>query len=140
MLLFSMFAIGIAVGALSGTLGVGGGFMMVPILVLVAGLEQHVAQGTSLLAILPISLLGAWSARRRGLVDVGRGLTLGTIGVIGSVVASQLAVHFVPGSALKYAFAALLALVAARMLFSSLVSRGRSGAGATDSPFPGERG
>lgn len=130
-----MFGIGIAVGALSGTLGLGGGFLMVPALVLVAGLEQHVAQGTSLLAMLPISLLGAWSARRRGLVDVGRGFTLGAIGIVGSVAASQIAVRLVPGSTLKTAFAVVLAFVALRMLYASFVS-GRAGGSTYDGGDP----
>jgi uncharacterized membrane protein YfcA len=131
-----LFVIGIGVGAVSGALGVGGGFIMVPVLVLVAGLDQHMAQGTSLLAIFPITLFGALSARRRGLVDVSRGLALGAIGVIGSVAASQIAVNFVPGSTLKTGFAVLLAIVALRMLYSGLVSERRPSTSRGGPPAP----
>lgn len=112
-----LFVIGTAIGGLSGALGVGGGFLLIPALVLIGGLDQHTAHGTSLLAIVPISVYGVTSLRRRGLGKrVGRGLSLGVIGVAGSVVASQLAVRLVPGHALRLAFAGLLVLVGLQML------------------------
>lgn len=60
---------GVAVGALSAAFGVGGGLLMVPILVLGYGLEQHAAQGTSLVVIVPTAFAGALAHHRRGLVD-----------------------------------------------------------------------
>lgn len=52
-------AAGLVAGVLSGLLGVGGGVIMVPLLVLLAGASQHEAHATSLGAIVPIALIGA---------------------------------------------------------------------------------
>ena len=134
--LLLLFVIGLGVGALSGTLGVGGGFLMVPVLVLIGGLDQHTAQGTSLLAILPISILGAVTVRRRGVADLGRGLSLGAIGVVGSLVAAQVAVRFIPGSQLRIAFAAVLLVVAAQMLRGARWPSFRGAAPGSDSKEP----
>ena len=62
---------GLVIGILSGLSGVGGGVLMVPLLVLGFGVAQRVAQGTSLLAIIPISALGALVHLRNGEVDGG---------------------------------------------------------------------
>jgi uncharacterized membrane protein YfcA len=52
-------AIGAIAGLAGGLLGVGGGFVMVPLQVIWAGFDQHKASGTSLAAILPIGLVAA---------------------------------------------------------------------------------
>ena len=64
--------IGLAAGALGGLLGVGGGVLFVPGLVIVVGLTQHEAEGTSLLAIVPVALVGALSQDRYGNVRRAR--------------------------------------------------------------------
>ena len=55
---------GLVVGVLSGLIGIGGGVLLVPIMVLGFGFGQHLAQGTSLAAILPSSLVGAYLGAR----------------------------------------------------------------------------
>lgn len=60
---------GIAAGVLAGLFGVGGGILFVPALALIIGMEQRLAIGTSLLAIVPVSLVGSWRQHRAGTVD-----------------------------------------------------------------------
>ena len=63
--------LGLAAGILSGLLGIGGGILIVPALVLGFGLSQHLAQGTTLaLMVPPIGLLAAWTYYKQGFVDV----------------------------------------------------------------------
>ncbi len=52
--------LGVAAGAVAGLFGVGGGIIFVPTLTLVIGLGQLEAEATSLLAIIPVALLGSW--------------------------------------------------------------------------------
>jgi hypothetical protein len=66
-------ATGTAAGLFSGLLGVGGGILFVPALTLVLSLSQVRAQATSLLAIIPVALVGAWRQRRYGNVAVPDG-------------------------------------------------------------------
>jgi uncharacterized protein len=111
--------IGLVGGLLSGLLGVGGGFVMVPLLVLWAKLPQHRAIGTSLLAIIPIAIVGAliyyFQGGDRPQVDLGFALLL----VIGSVIGAYLgarAMNRVPEAQLKIAIAVLLAVVGLKEL------------------------
>jgi uncharacterized membrane protein YfcA len=69
LLLLLLVPIGVAVGAFSAAFGIGGGLMMVPVMVIAYGLDQHAAQGTSLVVIVPTALVGAIAHHRRGLVD-----------------------------------------------------------------------
>ena len=80
--------IGIAAGVTSGMLGVGGGVVFVPGLVFVLGMSQLGAEATSLLAIVPVALVGAWRQHRYGNVRWRDGLlvaALSPLGVIGGV-------------------------------------------------------
>ncbi len=64
-------SLGVLAGSLSGLLGIGGGVILVPSLVLVFGYSQHMAQGTTLvLMIPPIGLLAAWNYYKKGGVDL----------------------------------------------------------------------
>ncbi|GLV46981.1 UPF0721 transmembrane protein [Thermus sp. LT1-2-5] len=94
-------------GFLSGMMGVGGGTIMVPAMVLLLGMPQHAAQGTSLLAMVPASLVGAYTHLRLG--NVERELALGLVpGVLlGTFFGGELA-HFLPEGALRGVFAAVL--------------------------------
>ena len=94
-------------GFLSGMMGVGGGTIMVPAMVLLLGMPQHTAQGTSLLAMVPASLVGAHTHLRLGNVD--RDLALGLVpGVlVGTFLGGELA-HVLPEGALRLVFAAVL--------------------------------
>ncbi len=98
---------GVLVGLLTGIAGVGGGFAIVPALVLIAGLPMHLASGTSLVLITTNSLvalaaLGHWPAAELPLM-----LPLVGGGVLGAVAGQRLAPHL-PDRRLRQGFAALL--------------------------------
>jgi uncharacterized membrane protein YfcA len=66
-----MLLVGVAIGTLSGLSGIGGGVLLVPVLAIGFGIGQRVAQGTSLLAVLPTAAFGALVHHRQGDVDLG---------------------------------------------------------------------
>jgi uncharacterized membrane protein YfcA len=107
-------AIGLAGGFLAGLLGVGGGVLFVPGLVLFLGLDQHHAEATSLLAIVPVALVGAWRQDRYGNVRRADALLLGVLSVVGTAGGVALA-NSLSGAALRDAFAVLMVLVAAQL-------------------------
>ena len=72
-------AIGLAAGVVAGLLGVGGGVLFVPGLVLFLGLGQHQAEATSLLAIVPVAIVGTYSQDRYGNVRRHDALLLGLL-------------------------------------------------------------
>jgi uncharacterized protein len=82
---------GLVVGMLAALLGVGGGLMMVPFMVLVLDRTQHVAEGTSLLVIIPTAAVGAIAHYTRGYVSLRSAGLLGVGGVIGALVGASLA-------------------------------------------------
>jgi uncharacterized protein len=82
---------GFLIGILSGLTGVGGGIFVVPTLVLGLGLSQHVAQGTSLLAILPTAAVGALVHHRQGDVDLRTAAWIGGVGAPAALVGASLA-------------------------------------------------
>lgn len=100
-------AIGFAAGVASGLLGIGGGALFVPGLALVLGLSQVNAEATSLLAIIPVSVVGVWRQRRYGNVRLQDGVLVGVLSPIG-VVAGVVAAHALPDRALELMFAVVL--------------------------------
>ncbi len=113
---------GIGSGALAGLLGVGGGVFMVPLLVLVAGLDQHEAAATSLCVIVPTALVASRVLAKRGIGDITRARALGTVGAVGAVGGVLLALAL-PEDTLRVIFAAFLAAVGARLLRDGLRTR-----------------
>ena len=102
--------IGIAAGVVAGLLGVGGGTLFVPALVLFLGLSHLEAEATSLLAIVPVAMVGAWRQHRYGNVRVREGIWVGVLavaGAVGGVAAANAGAERV----LEVAFAGLLLLV-----------------------------
>jgi len=83
--------IGVAVGVFSAAFGVGGGLLMIPVLVLGYGLDQHAAQGTSLVVIVPTAIAGAVAHHRRGLVDWHVALYMAGGGLFGVFAGARLA-------------------------------------------------
>lgn len=106
---------GAAAGVISGLLGVGGGILFVPALTLALGLSQVKAEATSLLAIIPVALIGAWRQHRYGNVDLRDGAIVGLLSAIGVVCGVALA-NALPERALRFGFAALLLAVAGQFL------------------------
>jgi uncharacterized membrane protein YfcA len=107
-------AIGFAAGMTSGMLGVGGGILFVPGLVFVLGLSQLSAEATSLLAIIPVAVVGAWRQREYGNVRLREGLLLGVLSPIGAVAGTELA-NALPERTLQFAFAGVQLFFAAAL-------------------------
>jgi len=107
--------IGLAAGFLAGLLGIGGGVLMVPAMVLLLGFDQHVAQGTSLLVIIPAALSGSYTHHRNGRLFLRDAAILGAGGVIGAVIGSVFALS-IEDDILRRLFAGFLLITAARML------------------------
>ncbi|MFY9264450.1 MAG: TSUP family transporter [Solirubrobacterales bacterium] len=112
--IFEVIAIGFAAGVVSGLFGVGGGVLFVPALVFAFGLGQAEAQATSLLAIVPVALVGAYRQKGYGNVAVGDGLIVGALSLPGAIAASY-AANALPQRTLELLFAGLCAYVAYRM-------------------------
>lgn len=111
--------LGICAGVAAGMLGIGGGAIFVPALVLVVGLDQVDAEATSLLAIIPVALVGAWRQRAYGNLRVREGLTLGLAAIPGALVGVEI-VNAVPERATKIGFAILLLWVARSLASGAL--------------------
>jgi uncharacterized membrane protein YfcA len=109
-------AIGVGAGFLAGLLGVGGGIVMVPAMVLLLGFDQHVAQGTSLVVIIPAALTGSYTHYRRGRLSLRDAAFLALGGILGAVVGSVFALSL-EDSLLRRLFAAFLLVSAIRMLW-----------------------
>jgi uncharacterized protein len=112
-------AIGLAAGVIAGLLGVGGGVLFVPGLVLFLGLDQHHAEATSLLAIVPVALVGTYRQDRYGNVRRADALLLGLLSLAGAGGGVALA-NALSGAILRDAFAALMVLVAVQLVHRSL--------------------
>ena len=113
--------IGVAAGAVSGMLGVGGGILFVPALVLVLDLSQVDGEATSLLAILPVAIVGTWRQHRYGNVRLGEGLAMGTLAAAGTVGGVAL-VNVLPVDVVKIGFAVLLLFTAFQMMRRALTA------------------
>ena len=110
-------------GLFSGAFGVGGGIVMVPLLVWLLRFDQRRASATSLVAIVPASLVGSLIYLANGHVDVVAALSIGAGGVVGALIGTRL-LRILPLNVLRWAFVALLVLAAVRLLFFEVPSRG----------------
>jgi hypothetical protein len=110
-----LLATGAVAGFASGMMGVGGGAIMIPAMVLLAGFDQHVAQGTSLLVMVPAGGVGAYTHWKLG--NVRTALLMGLIPgiLIGTFLGGTLA-HILSEGTLRIVFAALLIWTGARYL------------------------
>ena len=111
--------IGLSAGVLAGLFGVGGGILFVPTLTLVLGLTQLHAEASSLLAILPTAIAGAWRQRRYGNVRWRPALVLGLSAVAGVEAGVQIA-EALPEHVLRRLFGVLMLLVAAQIAWRAL--------------------
>jgi uncharacterized membrane protein YfcA len=126
-----MAAGGLAIGVISGLTGVGGGILVVPLLALGFGIGQRIAQGTSLIAMLPIAAIGALTHHRNGNVDVRAASWMAGAGVPAAVIGSALAL-WLPARALGGLFGIFLLIAATRMWPGP--TRTRDGAGPAGGP------
>jgi uncharacterized membrane protein YfcA len=110
----AVIVLGVAAGTVAGLFGVGGGIIFVPTLTLVIGLGQLEAEATSLLAIIPVALLGSWRQSKAGQVNWRDAATIGVLSA-GTAVAGAFLADAAPERALRIGFAALLVLTAAQL-------------------------
>jgi uncharacterized protein len=110
---------GMFTGFLSGMMGVGGGTIMIPVMVILIGLTQHVAQGTSLLVMVPTGSIGAFTHWKMGNVEAGIlwGLIPGII--LGTYIGGNIA-NTIPNDTLRLIFASILIIVGIRYFGISL--------------------
>jgi uncharacterized protein len=104
--------IGLAAGVLAGLMGVGGGFILVPTLVYLLGMDQHVAQGTSLFVLLPPLGLGAlWVYWKKNAVDLQAGIVCAAGFLAGGFFGAKIAVG-ISSRSLKFMFGVFLMFAA----------------------------
>lgn len=108
-------AVGVLVGIVSALFGIGGGLLMVPFMVLVLELGQHLAQGTSLAVIIPTAIVGAIAHHKRGFVDIKIAGFLAIGGVLGVLAGSRAALA-TEGGTLKVVFGFVLIALGLRLI------------------------
>lgn len=108
--------VGLCAGVLSGLFGIGGGIIIVPALVMIFGLSQQTAQGTTLaLLSIPVSLVAAINYTKAGLIDWKIAVILAVGFVIGGYYGSKWAVN-IDADSMKKMFAVLMIVLAIKML------------------------
>jgi len=112
-------AIGVAAGVVAGLLGVGGGVLFVPGLVIFVGLTQHQAEATSLLAIIPVAIVGTINQDRHGNVRRHDAVMLGVLSLAGAAGGVALA-NALSGTVLRVAFALFTLTVAVQLVRRAL--------------------
>lgn len=118
----ALVAIGLATGTLAGLLGVGGGVVMIPAMVLLLGEVNVIAKGTSLAVIIPTSLMGTWRNRKSANVDVRAASIVGLSGVTSAVAGGSIAANM-SESLSNALFATLLVVVAVQMIYREVRRR-----------------
>ena len=108
-------ALGIAIGVISGLVGIGGGALLIPALVYFYGISQIKAQGTSLATLLlPIGFFAFWTYYKAGHVDFKLAMWVALGFAAGGWLGGMWAQHL-PAVVLKRSFAALLVVLAVKM-------------------------
>ena len=106
---------GFLAGIIAGILGVGGGALFAPALVLFLGESQLHAEATSLVAIVPTALAGAWSQQRYGNLRLREGILLGSLAIAGAAAGVALA-NLLAERPLRIIFAAFILVVAFQLV------------------------
>lgn len=115
--LLLLLIVGLAAGFLSGLIGIGGGIIIVPALVLFLGFSQKMAQGTSLgILLLPVGILAVLQYYKQGYLNVNYVLIVAAAFVLGGFLGSKLALS-VSDEKMKKVFALILLLISLKMLF-----------------------
>ncbi len=114
----SYLILGLLTGILSGLIGLGGGFLIVPALVFLFGMSQHQAQGTTLAMLVPpIGILAAWTYYQKGFVDIKVAAFIAAGFFIGSAVGARFAIGL-SSETLGKIFGVTLVLVGLKMIVS----------------------
>jgi uncharacterized protein len=116
--------IGVLGGIAAGLLGIGGGILFVPALSILLGHNQVEAEATSLLAIVPVALVGSWRQRVYGNLRVRDAGVIGALSVLGVLAGVALA-NALPERVLRIGFALLLLNMARQLVQRGLAGRRR---------------
>ncbi|WP_314651802.1 sulfite exporter TauE/SafE family protein [Slackia exigua] len=116
----AMIAIGLIAGFMGGYVGVGGGFIMVPLFISVLGISMREASGTSLVAVCILAVPGVIEQALLGNVHVSVGLAIAVGSMPGSILGASL-VKRIPESALRLLFASFLLVVAIILVLNEVV-------------------
>src|ERR1700761_5737349 len=109
--------VGLVAGMLSGLVGIGGGIIIVPALILILGFSQHQAQGTSLgILLLPAGIFAVINYYKQGYVDLKIVMILFVGFVVGGYLGSKISLTLSEAT-VKKIFALVLLLIAGKMLF-----------------------
>lgn len=114
------FGIGLIAGVISGYVGVGGGFIMVPLMCAWLGVSMRRASGTSLIAILILAIPGVIAQTALGNVNYLAGVMLAIGSIPGAVIGARLTKR-IPESTLRYIFAILLFIAAIGLVANELL-------------------
>jgi len=115
-IILSLILIGVLAGVLSGLVGVGGGIIMVPLLVMFFGFNQHQAQGTSLAVLaVPVTAVAVFNYYKEGQINVKYAAIIAVFFVVGSIFGSKFALTL-DQKMLKKIFAVVLLVIAGKML------------------------
>ncbi len=115
-IILSLVLIGILAGVLSGLVGVGGGIIMVPLLVMFFSFNQHEAQGTSLAVLaVPVTAVAVFNYYKEGQINLKYAAIIALFFVLGSIVGSKFALTL-DQKVLKKIFAVVLIVIAGKML------------------------
>ncbi len=113
---------GVLIGAIAGLLGVGGGIVLVPVLIIFFGAAAPIAKGTSLLVTLIAGTTGSWRNYRNANVDIPVAMKIGLAGIPTALIGAQLAM-VMSDQVSTILFALLLLATAARLLQSARDAR-----------------
>ena len=113
-----LIVIGLLAGILSGLVGVGGGIVMIPLLIMFLGLTQHQAQGTALFAMLPpIGILAAMNYYKEGFVKWEYAAVMALTFVVGGYFGSKLSISL-PDQTVRRVFGVIMLIGAIKLIFS----------------------
>jgi uncharacterized membrane protein YfcA len=116
--ILALVVVGLIAGFLSGILGVGGGVLMVPLMILLLGFSQHQAQGTSLAVLaVPVTLAAAYNYYQDGSLNWKYALVMASMFVIGGYLGSKLAISL-DEKLLKRIFGVVLVILGLRMVLT----------------------
>jgi uncharacterized membrane protein YfcA len=115
--LIILILIGLVAGFVSGLIGIGGGVLIVPALVIFLGFSQKLAQGTSLgILLLPVGILAVMQYYKQGYLNINFVIIVSIAFVIGGFLGSKLALS-ISDEKVKKVFAIMMMLIALKMLF-----------------------
>ena len=115
---FLFIFIGLLAGLLSGLIGIGGGIIIIPILVIFFGFSQKMAQGTTLaLLVPPIGILAAWTYYKEGFVNLPIAALMCAGFVLGGLIGAKFAVNL-SNQTLERIFGIALLIISLKMIFA----------------------